>query len=311
MKRFLLNTLYILLPLLLIAGIMEVLLQHIPNDYKYKKEYLEKNAENIETLILGSSHAFFGLNPIYFSKKTFNTSNISQSLNYDYQIVNKYLNNSTSLRTIILPISYFTLFGKLEEGEEAWRVKNYVLYYRLNTATKLTNYSEIFSNKFTVNFDRLYAYYIKNESSISCSTLGWGLNYKSTNAQDLSKTGKIASERHTRKDIHSIESQIIFNENITILQSLIEWCISRNVNIVFITPPAYKTYTQCLNKEQLSITVETINDICSQYPNCTYLNLLNDTNFVAKDYYDADHLSEIGAKKLSIKMNEILNTQLE
>lgn len=76
---------------------------------------------------------------------------------------------------------------------------------------------------------------------------------------------------------------------------------------MLLTPPAFETYRQNLNQEQLKITINTISDICSKYDNCIYDNLLSDTNFVAMDFYDADHLSEIGAKKLSVLINERIN----
>ncbi len=34
--------------------------------------------------------------------------------------------------------------------------------------------------------------------------------------------------------------------------------------------------------------------------------MISDSTFIAEDYFDADHLSEIGAKKLSLKINKIL-----
>lgn len=76
---------------------------------------------------------------------------------------------------------------------------------------------------------------------------------------------------------------------------------------MLLTPPAFDTYRQNLNQEQLKITINTTSDICSKYNNCIYVNLLSDTNFAATDFYDADHLSEIGAKKLSVLVNEIIN----
>lgn len=311
MKRFLLNTLYILLPLLLIAGIMEVLLQHIPNDYKYKKEYLEKNAENIETLILGSSHASAGFNPIYFHSNTFNASHVAQQLNYDYEIFKLYRDRMVRLNTIILPISYFTYFERLEVGINSWRVKNYVIYYGIDSNSTLKNNSEVFSNKFNINVNRLSSYYFFNVSNISCTNLGWGNSYSSTKALDLVKSGEKNAKIYTKDNIYSYENQNIYNQNEIIIHSILEWCVANDIKVLLITLPAFETYIKELNKDQLNITIETTENLSSQYPNCTYLNLLNDTNFVAKDYYDADHLSEIGAKKLSIKMNEILNTQLE
>lgn len=304
MKRFVIKTIYISLPILVVAILMEILLRNTPNDYLFKKQYLDKHSSEIETLILGSSHSFYGFNPEYFSSNTFNASHISQSLNYDFEILKKYQDQFKNLKTIILPISYFTLFGKLEAGSESWRVKNYIIYYDLNTSKSLINYSEVLSNRINVNIKRIASYYVLGNSTISCTDLGWGTRYNSKNARDLAETGKTAAKRHTRDDINSNKYQEIFKDNILILKSIIEWCKKNNVKVLLLTPPAFETYRQNLNSEQLNTTINTTSGICSKYDNCIYLNLLSDTNFVSRDFYDADHLSEIGAKKLSELINE-------
>lgn len=304
MKRFVIKTIYISLPILLVGILMEILLRNTPNDYLFKKQYLDNHSSEIETLILGSSHSFYGFNPEYFSSNTFNASHISQSLNYDFEILKKYQDKFQNLKTIVLPISYFTLFGKLEAGSESWRVKNYVIYYGMNSSKSLIVYSEVLSNRINVNFKRMVSYYLLSNSTISCSNLGWGTNYNSKNAKDLIESGKTAAKRHTRDDINSYKYQEIFNDNKLILNSIIQWCKKNNINVLLLTPPAFETYRQNLNSEQLNTTINTTSEICSKYDNCIYLNLLSDTNFVSRDFYDADHLSEIGAKKLSELINE-------
>ena len=303
MKRFILKTFCFLLPIILAGVCMEVLLRNTPNDYLHKKEYLDKYSNEIETLILGSSHSFYGINPIYFSSNAFNASHISQSLNYDFEIYKKYQDNFNNLKTIVIPISYFTLWGKLENGSEAWRVKNYSLYYEINTSGSTIDNTELFGNKLIVNIKRLYSYYVKSRG-VSCSELGWGTCYKSEDSKDLVVSGKTAAKRHTRDDIYSEKNSNVLKENIITLNSLIESC--KNIKIIFITPPAYKTYIKNLNIEQKTKTIEIITDIAHRN-NCEYLNLLEDASFVSNDFYDADHLNELGAKKLSILLKEKMN----
>jgi len=249
---------------------------------------------------------FYGLDPVYFSDNTFNASHISQSLNYDYEIVKKYNHNFKNLSTIILPVSYFTLYGKLETGVEAWRVKNYNIYYDINTSKALKDHTEILGNKINVNVQRIKAYYISGKSNISCTPLGWGLDYNSTKTNDLYKSGKTAALRHSKDDINSEKWTAVFKENTQILQSIIAWAKAKNIQVLLFTPPAFETYRNNLNKEQLNRTIYTINQLVKQTDNCTYINLLSDSNFVAKDFYDADHLNEIGAKKLSLMINNIV-----
>lgn len=305
MNKYLKKLGWICLPLLFIAIMMEVLLRNIPNDYLYKKQYLDAHAPEMETLILGSSHAYYGINPIYFSSNTFNASHISQTLDYDYEIVKKYQTQLTHLKTIVFPISSFTLFARMHKSLEKWRVKNYILYYKLNMANSLKNYSELLSIPFKYSIMRLASYYIKGTPEVTTSTLGWGTNYTSDNAKDLVETGKNSAFIHSgglnTVDTHEIKK--IFKENEIILNELIEWCKQKDVYILFVTPPGYKSYRENLRPAQIQITKEVMDQFVLQHENCSYLNLFSDTNFVAQDYYDADHLSEIGAEKLSKRIN--------
>ena len=301
MKRFILKIVLLILPIVILAVVMEYSLRRIPNDYVYKKNYLDQHSGGIQILFFGSSDAYFGLNPVYFPPSTFNASHISQSLDLDLAILNMYKNNLDSLKIIVLPISYPTLWTRLEDSEEAWRIKNYTLYYGMD-AKSLKNYSELLSNKFIINLQRLYEYYFQNKNEITTSELGWGTTYKSGNVVDLREAGKIAAKRHTHSDIFSEENIKIFEENLKILNSFSAFCNQRNIKLIFLITPAYYTYRENMNPEQLNKMLETMNDFVKNHPNFYFFNWMDDPDFVAKDFFDANHLNEIGAEKLSKKL---------
>ena len=304
MRKFIIKVSLFLFPLIILAFILEISLRHIPNDYSYKKEYLDKNSDEIETLILGSSYAFYGLNPVYFSNKTFNASHISQSLKYDYEIYHKYQPDFKKLKTIVIPIAYFTMWWKLENENSSWRIKNYVIYYDMTDPESYLHYSEILSNKFKINITRFFSYYIQKESNITSSELGWGIAYNSKHSKDLAKTGENAALRHTRDNINSKDNKTVFDENASFLNKIIE--SDENIKIILFTPPAYKTYYENLEQQQLAKTIEFATEISENHNNCIYYNFLEDTSFIAEDFYDADHLNEIGARKLSLIINHII-----
>jgi hypothetical protein len=284
---------------------MEFLLRQIPNDYKYKKKYLDKNSDKIEILFLGNSHSFFGINPIYCTQNCFNASYITQSLDLDLEILKKYEQNWSKLRIVVLPISYFSLCESLETSSESWRIKNYIIYYRISTSKAFKDHTEVLSNNLSVNLRRITSYYIKGKSAISCSALGWGVTYNSKNAKDLVETGKEAAKRHTIKDFK------YFNENVSTLKSIIEFGQRYNIKIVLFTPPAYETYVANLNKEQLKKTIQTAENMSNQFDNCFYFNFLENKSFSELDFYDADHLNEIGAEKLTLLIDKLIIDKVE
>ena len=300
MKRFLKYIAIFILPILFIGISMEMLLRRIPNDYSYKKNYLEKHSKNVRILILGNSHAFFGIDPKYFSTSGFNAAQVSQSMNYDMEILKKYDHKWDSLKCIVLPVDYFSLYSSLENSVEAWRSKNYVIYYGIRTNYSLTDNAEILSNNFRWNITMLYNFYRKHISNLSCSDLGWGTTYKSTIQLDLVATGKIAAERHRFVD------DKYFNSNLALLRSIIEFAKHKNVKILLFTSPAYRSYVQNLDSAQLLRTINTATAFTDEYKDVSYFNLLRDDSFTESDFYDADHLNEIGAKKLSIKIDSMV-----
>jgi len=307
MKRFILKTLLLLLPITVLAVSMEYLLQHIPNDYVYKKNYLDKHSKEIEILILGGSDVYYGINPVYFPQKAFNASHVSQSLDMDFEIFSKYQNNFSNLQVIILSISGVRMWGKLEKAPDSWRMKNYALYYGFKTKS-LKDHSELLNNTLLNNFRRLYEYYFEKKEGVYWSKLGWGTSYRSLGSmQYLEETGKITALGHT-VNINSEDSKNVFAENMQILKEFIDFCNHKNVKLIILTTPTYHSYFENLSKEHLNKMDKTMNDFVSKYHNCYYLNWNEDPDFTKEDFHDANHLDEAGAKKLSLKLTSIIDS---
>lgn len=302
MKRFISNTLLFAIPVLLLIVSTELFLRNIPNDYSYKSNFLKKHASEIEVLYLGNSHVFYGIDPTYSNYKGFNAAHISQSLNYDLAILEKYKESWKSLKYVVVPIDYFSLFSTLEEGQENWRIKNYTLYYHIGRYRNIDQYFEILNGKSEKNFSRIISYYVYGKSDVTCNKAGWGTAYHSNIKCDLDKTGSEAVNRHS----YTTTNNPCFDNNVQTLESLIQVCNELHCKLFFITCPAYKTYLNRLNPQQLETTIQTIQQFTQKHPEISYHNFISDTSFVAGDFYDADHLNEIGAHKFTLMVNSLL-----
>ncbi len=300
MNKFIKKSILFSAPIIIFVLVIEILLRRIPNDYSYKKNYLDKNSDKIETLFLGSSHAFYSINPKYMHSNSFNAAHISQSLDYDIEILKKYENETTKLQYIIVPIDYFSLFNRLETGVESWRIKNYSIYYGFDNSYKFKDNSEILNGKLFENIKRIVQFYRFHKSEVGCNALGWGTKHNSKNNKDLFTTGKAAAKRHAEK------TNSFFKENVAIVNEFIAIAKVKKAKVIFYTNPAYKTYTSQLNQEQLQKTYTTIKSITNSSPNVYYYDFLTDASFIKEDFFDADHLNEIGAKKFSKKMDSII-----
>jgi hypothetical protein len=306
------SSLFFIIPIVILGVLLEVFLRNIPNDYSYKNDYLDLKSNEIEVLFLGSSHVYFGINPEYSKFKSFNASHISQSLNFDLAILEKYKNKWSSLKCIVIPVDYFSMYKTLTNGIEKWRVKNYSIYYNIHKESYYKCNFEIFNNSLKMNWERLKSSYCNNSTDITCNKWGWGTIYNSKNSKDLIKTGMAAAKRHTVKS----NADLCFEDNVKTLNSLVEFAKKNKIKIIFYTSPAYKTYVDNLEQKQLKRTIDLVSQKTSKNLNTVYYNLLNDKSFIAEDFYDADHLNEKGAKKLTFIMdsliianNKILNFQ--
>ena len=303
MRIFIKRTLFFLTPVILLGLCCELLLRRIPNDYSYKNSYLSKTSASVKILFLGNSHVYYGINPAFVKEKGFNAGYFSQSLKYDLEILKKY--QWDSLQYIAVSVDYSSLNYQMETSAESWRLKNYSIYYNIPTTNVISDHLEILSTNLHDIISRLNSYYIKGNSAIDCSVSGFGNLISATPQKDLISTGKESAKRHTQMNNENL------SENTKILNSFVEFAKAKNIKVVFFTCPAYKSYVQNLDSNQLNQTTAIITRITNAAPNAFYFNFLEDKAFVAEDYYDADHLNSHGAKKLSIKIDSSIHSVIE
>ncbi len=303
MKRFLIISTLFLLPLIAFLVGAEYTLRQIPNDYNYKATWLDEHAQDVECIVLGSSHAYYGIQPTYFTCNTFNAAHVSQSLNFDNHILGKYESNMDALKYVILPISYFTLASSLEQGDEAWRVTKYVLYYDSPIDKKYHHYELKPLNINTLK--RLGRFLIKGKNTISIDSLGWGIGYSfDKKSEDWKSSGAVAAKRHTKKSI----DQERVHTNIAHIDNIIEIANRHHAKVVLLNTPTHKVYQEHLNEEQWQLMNNVCDSIALAHKNVYRLNYFSDSTFIDDDFFDADHLNEYGAKRLSIMLSNDLDS---
>ncbi|MGJ5642329.1 hypothetical protein [Formosa sp. S-31] len=301
MKRFIIFVISFLIPILLLGVVLEVFIRKIPNDYISKADYLNKNANTIETLILGSSHALYGVNPDYLNGIAYNASFVSQTPDLDLAILKQYESEFQSLKNVVIRLSYATLFEKLSDTSEDWRLKDYNLYFNLKQDYKFKYNSELLSVKLKTNLKRLYNYYILEESEQNISEHGWGINSGLKPPNDLDEAGKKAAIRHTADDFEW------YKENTMIFEEIAEFCQQGNIKLIVVTFPTISAYGANMKKDQFEKTLEYGKFLETEYSNCRYYNFLNHPIFETEDFFDGDHLNAQGAKKMTDLINTVLN----
>lgn len=288
-------------PLIILGGILELSLRQIPNDYEFKNSQLDLRKKSIKTLMIGSSHIMYGLNPHYFKDSSYNLGHVSQTIDMDYYLLEKYIKLLPKLETVVMRLSYTTLHEQLKTGSEAWRLKDYNLYYNLNVSNALKYKSEILSVKLKNNLSRLKNYYINNEKMITVEQSGWAYFDQDQADVAVQLLGFDAAKRHT------IKEDAVVSENLEFLDKIMKLCNNEGIKVLLVTLPAHQSYIDNLEPNQLDQVTSAGKRMKQHYDNCEYLNLLNDDSFQDEDFYDADHLNRKGAKKLTILIDAFIS----
>jgi len=303
MKRFLIYFFSVLVPVVLILGIGEYFVRQVPNPYKYKEEWMENHHGEVEVLILGASHVYYGVKPDLLSDKAFSLANNAQGLEYDDYLLNKF--DCPNLKTIVLQISYPTLFrDRYEDGVDWYRAINYKIYMDYPEHSDFSRYNFEFTD-LPVFRAKLRKYFNPAED-VGFDKYGMGTLYKLSN-KDTADWNEDAAEAPIWDTVQDWDKAMRnLKEKCDLLDDIVSICQKRNILLVLVTTPCWKDYVKRLDKRQLTTMYEVLLDY-GKRRNVVYFDYLSDNRFISDDFYDRDHLSDIGA----VKFTKILKDDIQ
>ena len=116
---------------------LEALARNMPSElYEEKKHYIEENSNNIELMVLGTSQITCSVNPDYLSIPSINMANGSQSFEYDYYLLDHYIDQLKNLQYVILELSYQSLYYRYDSQQ--WfqgLLLQHVLWFQMEYGT--------------------------------------------------------------------------------------------------------------------------------------------------------------------------------
>lgn len=304
MNTLIKKVLIYLLPLFLVFVAFEMFYRFVPNDYSVKYATIPKKYDGTTTLIFGNSHTFYGLNPKYFDKPTYNLAHISQPLYFDKILFYNYIGKFKNVKCVILHIEYTSLSEIVDTEENNWRKYYYQTYMHLAVPSinkyDFTKYFLSSTRSFSAN-TKLVLRYLKDGTLVDCDENGFGINY--TKAKKIPLLKKDALER-----LKSIEDNLMnFDDNIIRVQSIIDTCKKRGIKVVLLNMPVSSYFADGVNQVKLKKIQKTCKSIAKINYNVSYLNLFQDKRFTNEDFFDADHLHTEGAVKCSKVVNSFVN----
>lgn len=261
MKRFLKDIGLFSVVALLFFGALEWIAESIPNSYTYKRDYIEHHGAQIQTLIIGSSNAYDGLNPSIL-QHAFNLANSSQTLEDDYRLLAKYIDSMDSLRTVIVGLG----FHSLAATPEANRRMYYTIYMDLYPRWPLSRYSfELFDLE---ALTKKIIKYVVSRDVTRCDSLGQRIGHTKEAAQSGAEwwnKGVDALVMNDKFEIlnHKLEISKTVTENIEWLTSIMDLCNAHGVQPVIVQMPVMKEYKRRLPEEQVALMNEVLQSLDS------------------------------------------------
>lgn len=257
MKRFLKDIGLFSVVALLFFGALEWVAESIPNSYTYKRNYMDQHGSQIETLILGSSNAYDGLNPCVLPN-AFNLANSSQTLEDDCRLLAKYIDSMDSLRTVIVGLG----FHSLAATPEANRRMYYTIYMDLYPRWPISKYSfEVCNPEMLVK--KIIKYAVSRDVT-RCDSLGQRIGH----TKEAAKTGA----EWWNKDVLSLVENDRFNigyrrmeieDNLRYLHAIVDLCNAHGVQPVIVQMPVMKEYKRRLPEEQVALMNEVLQSLDS------------------------------------------------
>lgn len=297
MKLFVKNIALFSIVIIMIIAAAEIYVENLSNPCKDKHKWMLAHSENVETLVLGSSHTYYGIRPDMLGKNAYSLALVSQTYRYDAYLLQHY--NMPKLKNVIIPFSYFSLWEDIDlQKEMSFEATRYRIYMDCDIHSRIGEYGFEFMhiNSFKEKLKSIYT-----PSKMSWDEYGWGTNYTIESRNEDWDNGEIRAKNNTYPDNSEYVSL-----NINFLQNIIDFCNNRNIKVTIITTPVSYTFLKYESSYQKEINKKELRRILKQNPNIKYLNFENDSSFTDKDFYDADHLNTDGATKLTLKLSEMM-----
>ncbi len=312
MKRFItkVTILFSILGGLILTG--EIFVRSLPNPYKYKDQWMKTYAQDVETLILGTSQSEMGLPPQILGENCFNLAMPNGLFEYDLFLLQKYANKYNNMKNIIIELSYYNLFA--QEFETSAKNKYRAMYYRVYMDYPKHKFDPIYNFEFA-DLD-FFQYRISTgiESKLLgkpyadiCDSLGWVCIDRCAEIEDPNYF--VTDMEKTLKSYKCTDFSVI-EKNKEYIDRIISFSKKKGYMVYVVVLPMTKTILTKLDKEQYRIFCKTIQNYEKQ--NIRIINHIDDSLFHVTDFQNSNHLNKNGALKFaSILKQEMIQDNIK
>lgn len=306
MKQFLKTLLGFGILLFLMCGIIELALLFRPNVYAYKSQYMEEHYKDIRVLLLGSSHIEEAVKPELVGKGVFNLAISARLREYDVALAEMYVPRMDSLQAVIVPVDYTGFFFERQHENPLTK----------SIPEDLSGTCRCMHTKYMgTRIDPFWYFSEILNSKLNYMSRFWNNRQKLQECDSLGYVKLDIKDRLSDWDLRSIPAVIDTTKAIdqtgyeeTWLQydQLAQVTKQKQVRLVLVATPVYKTYQESIHPIVLNDIHQFIKKLQTKYPHVEYHEHLFDKRFTSDDFQDASHLTESGAVKYSKILAKVL-----
>jgi hypothetical protein len=298
MRRVWLLFLGFCLPLLLGWVGLEWALANIPNSFSAKRDELRPLYGNVDTIILGSSEAFFGISPHKLSGTGFNLANNAQTLYYDDEIMKRVLPDLPRLKRVIIQIDYVSLYSELYDNTDSWRQYGYYQEWHIPLQRPIDYWNvRLFSRAalyktLSVLLDLAKGH--RTNFATCVDDRGWCDAPADWAAPGL--TADAARQMITGNHSNMHEEHI--PANTAVLEQLLAMLRERGIDVVFVVMPVSPAYQAAMHPDTWERQQDIVQSLARKY-GARSLNFEHESRLTDDDFNDVNHLNARGAVRFS------------
>jgi hypothetical protein len=295
-----------LLPLLLLWAVLETGLDRVPNVFSVKRARCLALAPQLDTVILGSSNAFCGINPAFLSGSAFNLAVPGETHYYEYRIGQIAMARLPHLKRIIVPVTYVSLFWQLHDSNEIWRQYYFrqewgIPALRPEDRWDIRNWSRVALASPETAFNSLCQGFRKSRAR-EVDPRGWNTALAERRPGDLLDPAarlRVAGHIAMVRPAH-------LAANLGYLEALVSEAQARHIEVVLVTLPVWDSYRRMGRPDLWEQSRRAVEALAARH-GIRYLDYFAEPRMGAGDFYDSDHLDSAGG----IHFTRILDADLQ
>lgn len=300
----------IAIPAVILLTYVEIGLNKLDTHYLKKRIDFENQLNVIEVLSLGSSNAYYGINPDEFSCHGYNLAFNAQSMYYDLEFIKKYVPLMPNLKLVILPAIFYTTGTKLVATSQDWRMYFYRQYFGLSNELEVNNHVDNIKryidsrnySKIALYSDTLYSHVkdgFTGHVDYTPENSGW---YNSKDVPRLNSENNVAIGAAASHSASYDEKMAL--KNIAYWQEIIDILGARKIQIILVRLPEDASIRSRLDIKKSTQFRSIMTELASKN-NIHFIDYSEDNRFNTADFtFMPDHLNPDGAIKFSKILNE-------